>query len=256
MAEDIGSVEADGDTRTAPAPASVTASVAAGMFRHDLLSRVKTQLVALRGQVGRLNRALANGEQSRAAAIERLDQAEVLRRRSASVGLVSDHNRRASELAEHVYSMRVNDDHLHALVEANLLHPSDVGNRSHVAEALRKAMDLWSGRESARRPFRSDRAPGLGARHVQTPRSAAKTDGASEALGGDNVIAFRPARVAVPAASTPRRQDAGTAEKPGFGARAPLCSGAPSGPVFGKRRRLQAPTRQDAQRVDGECQPD
>lgn len=250
MAEDTGSVEADRhvEVRPATATASTSAELPGGLFGHDLLSRVKTQLGALRGQVGRLNRALANSEKSRAAAIERLDQADMLRRRSSPVGLAPD-GERVPERAEHVYSVWVNEDHLHALVETGLLHPGDVGSRASVAKALRRAMDLWSGRQCAARPSHGGGAAELAACRGAISRS--ETTESPKALDGDNVIPFRPAASSTPAASTPRRQGALR-----FGAKAPLCSGASSGRAFGKRRRLGAPAAHDTDSVDGERQPD
>ncbi len=220
------------------------ARLASGSFAQDLMSRVRTQLAALRGQVSRLNVALTSSEQAKLAVDRRtigagrapLPLAQPLRGGVLPV-----------EKAEQLVSVWLNDDHLHALVEARLLDPREVGDRVKVAAALRKAMDRWSQRISNSQQGPVD-AQARGRRQgLSLPARIGD--------GDDRIIRLEAARAARTAARLTTAAGATAGERPHAG---PLCGIAPAPPAG---RSAAAPLRraapvQDAQRVDRQRQPD
>lgn len=216
---------------------------AAGSFAHELMSRARTQLFALRSQVRRLNLALMRSEAARvslergpAGARAPLPLAQPLRG-----GIVP------AEKAEQLVSVWLAEDHLHALVEAGLLARGDIGDRVKVAQALRAAMDRWSQRVPA-------------GRHADG-KQAAQGDRQAQALpgrpgnGDDRIIRLEAARAARTAARLATAAGGAPPRRPHGG---PLCGVAPMPPqgwTGAHVSRLAVPA-QDAQRIDRQRQPD
>lgn len=216
---------------------------AAGSFAHDLMSRARTQLFALRSQVRRLNLALMRSEAA-GVSVERgpagarapLPLAQPLRGGIVPV-----------EKAEQLVSVWLTEDHLHALVEAGLLARCDIGDRVKVAEALRAAMDRWNQRVSAGRHTDGKDAAQTGR---QAPSLSARLGN-----GDGRIIRLEAARAARTAARLATAAAGAPAQRPRGG---PLCGIAPVPPerwTDAHVSRLALPA-QDAQRIDRQRSPD
>lgn len=233
LAEDPGSLRAEREgARLSPAS-----------FTQDVLSRVRTQLAALRGQVKRLNVALKSSEQTKLA----LDRRTAGGRDSLPLAQPLRGGIVPVEKAEQLVSVWLNDDHLHALVEARLLDPADVGDRVKVAQALRRAMDRWSQRIAAGQQAQAGTI--AKSRGQQTPLAARLGD------GDDRIVRLEAARAARTAARLATAAATAPAERHHAG---PLCGVAPVPPQGPRGAVLssRAAPAQDAQRIDRERQPD
>jgi hypothetical protein len=234
LAEDSGPLRAERDGDPAASPS----------FAQDLMSRARGQLSALRSQVKRLNVALLRSEAAKAS----LDRGGSAASRSplplaqpVRGGIVPN------ERGERLVSFWLNEDHLHALVEARLLDPADAWDRVKVARALRGAMDRWSRQASASPRLQEDERAGGQWERVLAARL--ETD------GDDRIIRLEAARAARTAARLATAGAAAPRQRPHGG---PLCGIAPVPPQRlggGRLSSLSAPV-QDAQRVDRERQPD